>query len=243
MYSLVVRNLKSIIAAGGLGTRLQNFRGNQSTKILLDVNGIPMINRQIIQLLDWGCEEFVIITNPEFEDLIKKVTTEAFPSLNLKFATQDEPKGISHALKQAEVHVDRDEKILFILGDNFFEKNPIIDFDLSQYKKGSFIFTKSVNNPQEFGVAQMDSNGNVISIDEKPIAPKSDLAVVGIYIFDETVFKKISILTPSSRGEYEITDLCNVYVQENTCKNFVIDGWWIDAGTPDRIIELEEKLR
>ena len=242
MYSLVVRNLKSVIAAGGLGTRLQNFRGNQSTKILLDVNGIPMINRQIIQLLDWGCEEFVIITNPEFEDLIKKVTTEAFPSLNLKFATQDEPKGISHALKQAEVHVDRDEKILFILGDNFFEKNPIIDFDFSQYKKGSYIFTKSVNNPQEFGVAQMNSNGNVVSIDEKPIAPKSDLAVVGIYIFDETVFEKISTLSPSSRGEYEITDLCNIYVQENNCRNFVIDGWWIDAGTPDRIIELEEKL-
>ena len=242
MYSLVVRNLKSVIAAGGLGTRLQNFRGNQSTKILLDVNGIPMINRQIIQLLDWGCEEFVIITNPEFEDLIKKVTTEAFPSLNLKFATQDEPKGISHALKQAEVHVDRDEKILFILGDNFFEKNPIIDFDFSQYKKGSYIFTKSVNNPQEFGVAQMNSNGNVVSIDEKPIAPKSDLAVVGIYIFDETVFEKINTLSPSSRGEYEITDLCNIYVQETTCRNFVIDGWWIDAGTPDRIIELEEKL-
>ena len=242
MYSLVVRNLKSVIAAGGLGTRLQNFRGNQSTKILLDVNGIPMINRQIIQLLDWGCEEFVIITNPEFEDLIKKVTTEAFPSLNLKFATQEEPKGISHALKQAEVHVDRDEKILFILGDNFFEKNPIIDFDFSQYKKGSYIFTKSVNNPQEFGVAQMNSNGNVVSIDEKPIAPKSDLAVVGIYIFDETVFEKISTLSPSSRGEYEITDLCNIYVHENTCRNFVIDGWWIDAGTPDRIIELEEKL-
>ena len=237
-----MRNLKSVIAAGGLGTRLQNFRGNQSTKILLDVNGIPMINRQIIQLLDWGCEEFVIITNPEFEDLIKKVTTEAFPSLNLKFATQDEPKGISHALKQAEVHVDRDEKILFILGDNFFEKNPIIDFDFSQYKKGSYIFTKSVNNPQEFGVAQMNSNGNVVSIDEKPIAPKSDLAVVGIYIFDETVFEKINTLSPSSRGEYEITDLCNIYVQENTCRNFVIDGWWIDAGTPDRIIELEEKL-
>ena len=229
MYSLVVRNLKSVIAAGGLGTRLQNFRGNQSTKILLDVNGIPMINRQIIQLLDWGCEEFVIITNPEFEDLIKKVTTEAFPSLNLKFATQDEPKGISHALKQAEVHVDRDEKILFILGDNFSEKNPIIDFDFSQYKKGSYIFTKSVNNPEEFGVAQMNSNGNVVSIDEKPIAPKSDLAVVGIYIFDETVFEKISTLSPSSRGEYEITDLCNIYVQENTCRNFVIDGWWIDA--------------
>ena len=243
MYSLVVRNLKSVIAAGGLGTRLQNFRGNQSTKILLEVDGIPMINRQITQLCDWGCEDFVIITNPDFGDLIKKVTTEAFPRLNLKFATQDEPKGISHALKQAEFHVDKDEKILFILGDNFFENNPIIDFDFSQFEKGSYIFTKSVDNPEEFGVAQMDNNGNVISIDEKPIAPKSDLAVVGIYIFDETVFEKINTLSPSSRGEYEITDLCNIYVKENTCKNFLIDGWWIDAGTPDRIIELEDKLR
>ena len=111
MYSLVVRNLKSVIAAGGLGTRLQNFRGNQSTKILLEVDGIPMINRQITQLCDWGCKDFIIITNPDFGDLIKKVTTEAFPRLNLKFATQDEPKGISHALKQAEFHVDKDEKI------------------------------------------------------------------------------------------------------------------------------------
>ena len=192
MYSLVVGNLKSVIAAGGLGTRLQNFRGNQSTKILLEVDGIPMINRQITQLCEWGCKDFVIITNPDFGDLIKKVTTEAFPQLKFKFATQDEPKGISHALKQAEFHVDKDEKILFILGDNFFENNPIIDFDFSQFKKGSYIFTKSVNNPEEFGVAQMDNNGNVVSIDEKPIAPKSDLAVVGIYIFDETVFEKIS---------------------------------------------------
>ena len=128
------------------------------------------------------------------------------------------------------------------MGDNFFENNPIINFDLNQFENGSYIFTKTVNNPEEFGVAEMNSNGNVVSIDEKPIAPKSDLAVVGIYIFDETVFEKISTLSPSSRGEYEITDLCNIYVQENTCRNFVIDGWWIDAGTPDRIIELEEKL-
>ena len=93
-----MRNLKSIIAAGGLGTRLQNFRGNQSTKILLDVLGIPMINRQIMQLQDWGSKDFVIITNPDFEDLVKKVTTKSFPELNIEYVTQDEPKGISHAL-------------------------------------------------------------------------------------------------------------------------------------------------
>ncbi len=237
-----MRNLKSIIAAGGLGTRLQNFRGNQSTKILLDVLGIPMINRQIMQLQDWGSEDFVIITNPDFEDLVKKVTTKSFPDLNIEYVTQDEPKGISHALKQAEIKCKKDENILFILGDNFFENNPIANSDINKFERGSYIFTKSVHNPQEFGVAQMDGNGNVISIDEKPNNPKSDLAVVGVYIFDDTVFDKISTLSPSSRGELEITDLCNIYVKENTCKNFVIDGWWIDAGTPDRILELEAKL-
>ena len=237
-----MRNLKSVIAAGGLGTRLQNFRGNKSTKILLNVNGVPMINHQINQLQDWGCKEFIIITNPDFEELIKKVTTEAFPQLDIKFATQNEPMGISHALNQAEVHLEKNEKILFVLGDNFFENNPIVNFDLSKFDKGSYIFTKSVKNPEEFGVAQMDNNGNVLSIDEKPEVPKSNQAVVGVYIFDETVFKKINTLTPSKRGEYEITDLCNIYVKENTCKNFVIDGWWIDAGTPERILELEEKL-
>ena len=88
----------------------------------------------------------------------------------------------------------------------------------------------------------MDQNGNVISIEEKPEMPKSNDAVVGAYMFDESVFEKISILQPSARGEYEITDLCNLYVNEKNCKNSSIEGWWIDAGTPERIIELEEKL-
>mgnify|MGYP003316629201 FL=1 len=88
----------------------------------------------------------------------------------------------------------------------------------------------------------MDEEGNVISIEEKPEMPKSNNAVVGAYMFDESVFEKISTLQPSKRGEYEITDLCNLYVNNEKCKNFSIDGWWIDAGTPERIIELEEKL-
>ena len=237
-----MQNIKCVIAAGGLGTRLQNFRNNNSTKILLEVLDVPMINRQIEQLNSWGFENFVIITNPEYSALIKEVVTEAFSNFDIQFAIQDEPKGISHALQQAENFV-KNEKLFFVLGDNFFENNPLEGFDLNKFNSGAFIFTKIVDNPEEFGVAQMDNNGNVISIDEKPIAPKSDLAVVGIYIFDETVFKKINTLSPSSRGEYEITDLCNIYVKENTCKNFLIDVWWIDAGTPERILELEDKLR
>ena len=237
-----MRNLKSVIAAGGLGTRLQNFRGNESTKILLDVLGVPMIVHQINQLRKWGCSEFVLITNPDFGNLIEEVTTKAFPNLDFKFAIQNKPKGISHALKQSSNFINDNEKILFILGDNFFEHNPLENFDQNEFEKGAFIFTKSVKNPEEFGVAQMDLDGNVISIEEKPKKPKSDQAVVGVYMFDETVFEKISKLQPSKRGEYEITDLCNLYVDEKNCKNFSIDGWWIDAGTPERIIELEQKL-
>ncbi len=196
-----MQNIKCVIAAGGLDTRLQNFRNNNSTKILLEVLDVPMINRQIEQLNSWGFENFVIITNPEYSALIKEVVTEAFSNFDIQFAIQDEPKGISH-----------------------------------------FIFTKIVDNPEEFGVAQMDQDGNVISIEEKPEMPKSNDAVVGAYMFDESVFEKISILQPSARGEYEITDLCNLYVNEKNCKNSSIEGWWIDAGTPERIIELEEKL-
>ena len=235
-------NLKCVIAAGGLGTRLKNFRNNKSTKILLEVLGEPMINHQIMQIQKWGINDLVLITNPEYSSLIKDVTTKRFPHLKLEFAIQEQPKGISHALKQARSFINDGDKILFILGDNFFENNPISDFRINEFEKGSFIFTKNVNNPNEFGVADMDSEKRVISIEEKPKYPKSNNAVVGIYIFDETVFEKIDTLTPSKRGEYEITDLCNIYVNEKTCKNYFIDGWWIDAGTPERIIELEEKL-
>ena len=104
-----------------------------------------------------------------------------------------------------------------------------------------YIYDRS-KYPEEFGVAEIDGDGKVLSIEEKPHHPKSNAAVVGIYMFDDSVFKKIETLEPSARGEYEVTDLCNIYVNENKCLNLDLNGWWIDAGTPDRIIELEEKL-
>ena len=128
-----MQNIKCVIAAGGLGTRLQNFRNNNSTKILLEVLDVPMINRQIEQLNSWGFENFVIITNPEYSALIKEVVTEAFSNFDIQFAIQDEPKGISHALQQAENFV-KNEKLFFVLGDNFFENNPLEGFDLNKFK-------------------------------------------------------------------------------------------------------------
>ena len=242
MYSLVVENMKCIIAAGGLGKRLQDFRDNKSTKILLDVKGTSMINRQISQLFEWGMRKFVIISNPEYLDMIREETSNNFENLDIDFTVQDKPKGISHALYQARDLVDHDEKIFFVLGDNFFQNNPLINFDINKFEEGACIFTTQVSNPEEFGVAEMDSDGNVLSIEEKPTNPKSNAAVVGLYMFDDSVFKKIETLEPSARGEYEVTDLCSIYVKENKCLNLEIDGWWIDAGTPGRIVELEKKL-
>jgi glucose-1-phosphate thymidylyltransferase len=130
------------------------------------------------------------------------------------------------------------------LGDNFFEFNPIMNLKINDLMKsrGAYIFSYKVNNPEEFGVAELDSNNNVVSIEEKPKNPKSNNAVVGVYVYDDTVMKKIETLKPSARGEYEVTDLNNLYILEGTCKNITLNGWWIDAGTPDRILELESKL-
>ena len=239
-----MNNIKTVIAAGGLGTRLQGFRGNDSTKILLEVDGKPMIIRQIEQLIDWGLDNFIIITNPSFDELIKDVITSYFPEKNISFTIQHEQKGISHALMCAEKYVFPGDTVFFILGVNFFENNPAENIKMEDLakNKGAHIFSYKVENPQEFGVAELDSENNVISIEEKPIKPKSKQAVVGIYIYDDSVMDKIKTLKPSERGEYEVTDLNNLYIQDGKCKNITIDGWWIDAGTPDRIIDLEEKL-
>lgn len=239
-----MNKIKTVIAAGGLGTRLQGFRGNDSTKILLEVDGSPMIIRQIEQLTNWGLNEFIIITNPSFDKLIRDVIGSYFPDKDINFTIQHEQKGISHALMCAKEYVYSGDTVFFVLGDNFFENNPAASINMEELSKnkGSHIFSHKVENPEEFGVAEFDSNNNVISIEEKPENPKSNQAVVGIYIYDDTVMDKIATLKPSNRGEYEVTDLNNLYIQDGKCKNVTIDGWWIDAGTPDRIIELERKL-
>ena len=239
-----MNNIKTVIAAGGLGTRLQGFRGNDSTKILLEVDGKPMIVRQIEQLIDWGLDNFIIITNPSFDELIKDVISSFYPEKNISFTIQHEQKGISHALMCAEKYVLPGDTVFFILGDNFFENNPAENIKMEDLakNKGAHIFSYKVENPQEFGVAEFDSENNVVSIEEKPMKPKSKQAVVGIYIYDDSVMDKIKTLKPSERGEYEVTDLNNLYIKDGKCKNVTIDGWWIDAGTPDRIVDLEEKL-
>ena len=184
---------KCVIAAGGLGTRLTNFRNSGTTKMLLEVNGVPMINRQIQQMIQWGMDDFVIITNPEFDSLTKEITTKNFSDINLNFVIQNEPLGISHALLQAEPYIENTERVVFILGDNFFEFDPLHGKNILniENKIGSYIFTYEVENPSDFGVAILDDQGKVISIEEKPENPISNKAIVGLYVYDDTVIEKI----------------------------------------------------
>ena len=152
-----MRNIKCVIAAGGLGTRLKDYRSSP-TKMLLEVNGTPMINRQINQLQKWGLEDFIIITNPEFEEMTKDVTGKEFTDTNIKYSVQDTPKGISHALLQAEKYLSEDDITVFILGDNFFENNPLseVKLDNNSFDTGCYIFTYKVDDPKDFGVAELD---------------------------------------------------------------------------------------
>ena len=126
------------------------------------------------------------------------------------------------------------------LGDNFFEKNPFLTSRLNN-EVVSNIFTKRVHNPQDFGVIEV-SGDKVISLEEKPLTPSSDLAVVGLYLYKSEIFNKINVLEPSNRGEYEITDLNRSLITSGGIVYHEIEGWWIDAGTPDRIIDLEKRM-
>ena len=121
----------TVIAAGGLGKRLQNFRNSKKTKMLLEINGQSMITKQLNQLISWNLDNFIVITNPKYDKLIKDDLSKNMPDLDVKYSLQDEQLGVAHALLQAEKLVPEDAKILYILGDNFFEFNPLKDLDIS----------------------------------------------------------------------------------------------------------------
>tara|TARA_B100001750_G_scaffold210899_1_gene191772 strand:+ start:3965 stop:4678 length:714 start_codon:yes stop_codon:yes gene_type:complete len=234
------KDFSIVIAAGGLGTRLSDFRGEDTNKVLLEINGVPMIIQQINQLQEWGLDisKIICITNPLLHDLIQN-TVRSYFSKDIKYVVQPEPLGIAHALSFAEENLTTD-RLIFILGDNFFEINPLKDLEINNLG-GANVFLKGVSSPQDFGVAEVEM-GNVINIDEKPEKPKTNLAVVGLYVYSSDVFNRIKKLKPSNRGEFEITDLNKLYIDESSLKATEIKGWWIDAGTPERIIELEKHI-
>jgi len=235
-----MKKISAVIAAAGLGTRLKDYKDNSHTKVLIKIRQSSMISEQISQLSGWGIERFVIIANPEFYSLIKDDIDVNHADKDINYAIQEKPLGIAHALLQSKDLIENNSKILFILGDNFFGENPIIDLDISKINN-SVLFLKEVNNPQEFGVAQVEGE-KIINIVEKPTDPISNLAVVGIYLYDYNCFELISKLEFSKRGELEITDLNNLLIKKSSVDYKILKSWWIDAGTEERIESLKKLL-
>ena len=230
----------AVIAAGGLGTRLKDYKNNDYTKVLIDINGISMISLQVKQLKSWGFTNFIIITNSEFNEMIKNDVQSNFEDLHMEFVIQESPNGIADALSYASSKIPPDSLVTFVLGDNFFGENPLEELDLENIR-GAHLFVKEVKNPEEFGVIELDKN-KIINLHEKPKDYISSLAVVGLYIYQYSCFEYIKLLEPSNRGELEITDLNKVYMSNEIIDYHILESWWVDAGTEDRIEHLKKLI-
>lgn len=224
--------MKGVILAGGLATRLRPLTA-VTNKHLLPVYNKPMIFYPLEAMQKAGIEEVLLTSSPDhsghFANLLKG--GEEF-KLKLYYAIQDNPKGgIADAILLAEEFAKK-EKILVILGDNIFNFNLKDSIDkFSKREKGAMVFgVRMPTESKQYGVIEMDKDGKVISIEEKPEHPKSDIAQTGIYMYDNRVFDFIKELAPSDRQELEVTDLNNFYVKEGRMECHIID-WWIDAGT------------
>ncbi len=236
-----MRKNYGVIAAGGLGTRLKSYKDNTHTKVLIQLKHLSMISTQIEQLKSWGIKDFIVITNPEFNDLIKEDINNNFSNENIALVIQKSPNGIADALSYAESLLDENSIITFVLGDNFFGANPIVNINFENFS-GAHLFLKEVDNPEEFGVMEIDTYNKPVNLYEKPKEFISSLAVVGLYIYEYSCFKYIRTLSPSNRGELEITDLNKIYLSNKNMNFSVISSWWIDAGTEERIIALRELI-
>ncbi len=222
--------MKGIILAGGTGSRLFPL-SKVTNKHLLPVGRYPMIYHPVFKLKEAGIDDIFIVTGKEHAGAIVNLLGSGC-EMGLKFTyrIQDQPGGIAQALNLAEGFVGNDGCVV-ILGDNIFQDN--LRFFVKRFqnqKEGAKILIKEVSDPQRYGVAELDGD-RVLSIEEKPAAPKSGFCVTGIYMYDSSVFKIIKTLKPSYRGELEITDVNNEYIRRGALTSDVLAGWWTDAGT------------
>jgi glucose-1-phosphate thymidylyltransferase len=229
--------MKGVVLAGGLGTRLAPLT-NITNKHLLPVYDKPMVYYPIQTLVDAGIKEVIVVTggnsSGDFLRLLKN--GKQFGLRRLNYAYQEGEGGIADALAYAEEFCEN-EPMCVILGDNIIEYN-IIEF-VTEFMKnpvGSRILLKEVPDPERFGVPVFEGD-RIVRIEEKPKKPKSQYSVIGIYIFDNSVFGRIANLSPSARGELEVTDLINMYLSENTLAWSVLKGWWSDAGTFESLLK------
>ncbi|MGA8833209.1 MAG: sugar phosphate nucleotidyltransferase [Desulfomonilaceae bacterium] len=229
--------MKGVILAGGLGTRLYPLT-KITNKHLLPVYSKPMITYPVECLVRAGIDDILIVTGGNHPgDFLRLLGNgKEYGVKNISYAYQEGEGGIADALALAENHATCGP-VCVVLGDNLLEKTIRVAVDeYRKQNKGARILLKEVEDPKRFGVPILEGN-KVIKIIEKPEDPPSSFAVTGIYMYDSQVFDFIKTLNPSQRGELEITDVNNLYINQGTMTWSLIDGWWTDAGTFDSLLK------
>jgi glucose-1-phosphate thymidylyltransferase len=238
-------NTKGILLAGGKGTRLAPIT-NVINKHLIPVYDKPMIYYPLSTLMMCGIREIAIITNPEDISSFKKLLGDGSDlGLEITYFVQEEPNGLPEAFTITEEFTAGCKSVL-MLGDNLLIGQGLgTTLETHLNYSGASILAFPVNNPQEYGVVEFDSTGKVVSIEEKPTQPKSQFAIPGIYFMDERAASFARKLTPSMRGEYEITDLLRCYLNEGqlTVTSVKRGTGWMDAGTTESLYSASELVR
>jgi glucose-1-phosphate thymidylyltransferase len=236
--------MKGVVLAGGLGTRLRPLT-SITNKHLLPVYDQPMIFYPLQKLAEAGIRDVMLITGGnsagDFLRLLGDGSDFGFRTLN--YAYQVKEGGIAEAIGLTRTFIGGD-RFVVILGDNILEDSlkPRVDAFREQ-KEGARILLKMVDNPSDYGVAELDGT-RVVSIEEKPVKPRSRYAVIGVYMYDSFAFEVIDRLEPSARGELEVTDINNAYLENGTLHADIVKGWWADSGSSiDGLLQAGIKAR
>ncbi|MDO5561596.1 MAG: sugar phosphate nucleotidyltransferase [bacterium] len=232
--------MKGIVLAGGSGTRLRPLT-KVTSKQLLPVYNKPMVLYPIETLVKAGIKEILVIIAPNNAgDFLKLLGDGEDYGCKISYIIQEKPEGLAQAFTIGKNFID-DDNVTLILGDNLYEDD--FSADIKNFKGGAKVFAIHTKDPERFGVVEFDKNMKALSIEEKPKAPKSNYAVTGLYVYDNSVIKKAENLKPSARGELEITDINNLFLQEGTLEVAFVHGKWFDCGTFESLFEASELAR
>jgi glucose-1-phosphate thymidylyltransferase len=228
--------MKGIILSGGSGSRLRPPT-KITSKQLLPIYNRPMIYYPLNTLIKAGIKEILIIVAPERAgDYLNLLGSGKEFGVKFTYEIQDKPEGLAQAFLIGEKFIAQDN-VTMILGDNIFEDD--FSQDIINFKKGAKVFAKKVSDPARFGVVKFDENMKAEQIVEKPQTYLSDYAVTGLYVYDQKVVELAKNLAPSSRGELEITDLNNKYLEQGELEVAMVNGEWLDAGTFDSLLKAQ----
>jgi len=231
--------MKGIILAGGSGSRMYPISLCYSKQLVM-IYDKPMIYYPLSTLMLAGIRDILIISNQDTIPLYQKLFNDGSQlGLNIQYKIQPEPKGIAEAFILGKDFIGND-RVTLILGDNIFYGKMDFIRQAIVNNNGATVFGYYVNDPQRYGVVEFDNDGNVVSLEEKPLKPNSNYAVVGLYVYNNSVVDYVKELKPSARGELEITDLNKIYLKENKLRVEIIGRGiaWLDTGTPQALLDV-----